>query len=132
MTNISRWALLAAAAAVVVLLAAPGHAAVNTAVAPPSAASVGFATTTVVLIQGDTLTFANLDTTGHTLTAELKRSIRKGKKVYKVPVFDSGFVQTGTATVKGTNTLKPGSYKFYCQPHGLMKGTLVVQAQTAR
>lgn len=128
MTGLTRWAVLAAATAVVAPLAAPGHAAVATAVASPQAATVGFATPRVVIVQGQVLTFVNLDTAGHTLTSVTTRKVRKGRRIYRVPIFNSGYVQTGKAPVKGTEKLKPGSYAFYCQPHGLMKGTLVVRA----
>ena len=103
------------------------------AVAGPEAAVVGFLSPEVIAVQGQAVQFLNADTVGHTITSVASRPVRikYGKKYYtmRVPLFDSGSVGSfALGVVKGANTLKPGSYPFYCSVHTGMKGTLVVEA----
>jgi plastocyanin len=101
------------------------------AVSGPQGATVGFATPTVLSIQGQGLTLLNADTVGHTVTSKATRpkKVKFGKRYYivRVPIFDSGNVApAATGDVKGVTTLKPGSYEFFCYAHTGMVGTLIV------
>lgn len=100
-------------------------------VSGPQGAVVGFATPTVLSVQGQSLTFFNADTVGHTVTSKATKAkrVKFGKKYYtiRVPLFDSGNVSPVAAgDVKGVTGLKPGSYAFYCSAHTGMTGELVV------
>lgn len=103
------------------------------AVAGPEAAAVGFVSRYVVSLQGQALSFANGDVSGHTLTSKAtrKKIVKYGKKRYViyVPLFDSDSVNAGVVgDVKGVTSLKPGKYDFYCALHTGMTGQLIVQA----
>ena len=103
------------------------------AVAGPQAPTVGFATQTVVMVTGQGLTFANGDTTGHDITSKLTKpmKLKFGKKYYtiQVPLFRSESLSAGaTGPVVGVESLKPGTYQFYCSLHTSMTGSLIVQA----
>lgn len=137
MTHIPRRLALAAAAAGLLVgttgatagpMPAPG-----VAVAPPQGALVGFALPVAVTVQGQALSFLNVDVVGHTLTSKGTRPkrVKFGRKWYtiRVPLFDSsGVAAGGVGDVKGVMNLKPGRYAFYCAMHTSMTGTLVVQA----
>jgi plastocyanin len=106
------------------------------AVSGPQGAVVGFATPTVVAVQGQALQFLNVDTVGHNITsvATKPKKVKYGKKTFtmRVPLFDSGSVAgAALGEVKGVSGLKPGEYAFYCNVHTGMKGTLVVEASPA-
>ena len=133
--SLRRPALVLAAGAL--LLASPGAQAAppvpSLAVAGPQAPIVGFATPTVISLQGQALTFANGDTTGHDITSKLTKPVKVkfGKKYYvtQVPIFRSENVAAGgTGPVVGVEGLKPGTYQFFCSLHTSMTGTLMVQA----
>jgi plastocyanin len=103
------------------------------AVSGPQGATIGFATPTVLSLQGQSLTLLNADTVGHTVTSKKTKGkkVKFGKRWYtiQVPLFDSGNVApAGTGDVKGVTGLKPGSYEFYCSAHTGMLGTLIVNA----
>lgn len=105
----------------------------SVAVAGPQAPVVGFATPSVLALQGQALTFANADTTGHDITSKQTRAkkVKYGKKTYTVqePLFRSENIPAGaTGAVAGVENLKPGTYAFYCSLHTGMTGTLTVQA----
>jgi plastocyanin len=130
-----RAALLLTAGAVLVMAggaqAAPPVPAV--ALTGPQAPTVGFATPTVLTVSGQALTLVNGDTTGHDITSKLTKpaKLKFGKKYYtiQVPLFRSESVPAGgSAPVVGVDTLKPGSYQFFCSLHTGMTGTLTVQA----
>jgi plastocyanin len=102
------------------------------AVAGPEAATAGFASRAVVLLQGQALSFANGDLSGHTLTSKLtvKKLVKFGKKTYVtyVPLFDGAVNAGSVGDVKGVANLMPGTYDFYCSLHTGMTGQLTVQA----
>jgi plastocyanin len=103
------------------------------AVSGPQGATVGFATPTVLSVQGQGLTLLNADTVGHTITSTATKAkrVKFGKRYYtlRIPLFDSGNVSPlATGDVKGVGSLKPGTYTFYCSAHTGMKGSLVVNA----
>jgi plastocyanin len=105
----------------------------SVAVAGPQAPTVGFATPSVFTLAGQSLTFANGDTTGHDITSKLTKpkKLKYGKKYYtiQVPLFRSESVPAGsTGPVVGVEGLKPGTYAFYCSLHTGMTGSLTVQA----
>lgn len=133
--SLRRPALLLAAGAL--LLASPGAQAAppvpSLAVAGPQAPIVGFATPTVLSVQGQALTFANGDTTGHDITSKATKpvKVKYGKKYYtiQVPLFRSENIAAGgTGPVVGVEGLKPGTYQFFCSLHTSMTGSLMVQA----
>lgn len=127
---------LAAAGAAAALAAAPVTEAAPVpvpalVVSGPQGATIGFATPTVLSVQGQSLTLLNADTVGHTVTSKATRAkkVKFGRRYYvvRVPLFDSGNVApAGTGDVKGVAGLKPGSYQFFCYAHTGMVGTLVV------
>lgn len=123
------------------LLAAPGAQAAPpvpaVALTGPQAPTVGFATPSVISLQGQALTLANGDTTGHDITSKATKPVRVkfGKKYYtiQVPLFRSESIPAGgTGPVMGVEGLKPGSYQFFCSLHTSMTGTLMVQASPVR
>ena len=136
--TVLRPALLVLAAAA--LVAAPVTSAApppvpSLVVSGPQGATVGFATPTVLSLQGQDVMLLNADTVGHTVTsfATKGKRVKFGKKYYtiQVPLFDSGNVNpAATGSVKGVMGLKPGTYDFYCTAHTGMKGQLVVNAGT--
>lgn len=97
-------------------------------VAGPQAAATSYLTTEAVTTTGSVVSFTNLDTTPHDVVSrETKIVVVKGKKK-KVPVFAAKVTSLGqTAPAAGTETLKPGTYDFYCSLHGGMEGTLTVR-----
>lgn len=98
---------------------APGISGV--AIAGPGAAVYGYATRVVVITQGSTLGFANLDQAPHTLT-----SVDLGPD--GEPLFTiSDPPGTTPVNVPGVEKLAPGTYDFYCQFHPNMTGQLIVQ-----
>ena len=67
-------------------------------------------------------TFDNLDTsvTQHDVTA-----VKSGKG--GAPLFRSATIGAGQTPINGTNTLAPGTYRFFCSVHATeMSGDLVV------
>jgi plastocyanin len=74
----------------------------------------------VTIDQGERLTFRNLDTHGHTVTATQKGA--DGKPLFATPVI--GLNQS--AFVDGSQFLTTGSYEFLCTVHTFMRGTVVV------
>src|SRR5205085_11344093 len=66
------------------------------------------------------VTFTNTDTADHDVTARLDGA--NGK-----PLFQSAKVAAGqSAPVTGAETLKPGTYDYWCSIHNFMKGTITV------
>jgi plastocyanin len=109
--------------AVAALLAAPALAADHTYTAGPQPDH--YATDSVTIDQGDTITFSNQDSGGfmHNVTATQKGPDGK-------PLFASDTIGPGkTAPVNGVASLKAGDYPFICTIHPtLMTGTLHVTA----
>jgi plastocyanin len=86
----------------------------NTIVAGPGAVATTYATPTVTIQRGQSLSFTNLDVPQHDVRAD------DGS-------FGSELISTGqSAPVAGVEKLVPGSYSFYCSLHRNMTGTLVV------
>src|SRR3954447_26266390 len=81
------------------------------------AAAMNYATPTVNVGQGDTLTFNNLDTAA------------KHDLVGHDASFGSDLLGGGeSGPVRGVDKLAPGQYQFHCTLHGWMKGVLNVSA----
>src|SRR3954451_20861764 len=79
------------------------------------AAAMNYATPTVNVGQGDTLTFNNLDTAA------------KHDLVGHDASFGSDLLGGGqSGPVRGVERLSPGQYQFHCTLHGWMKGVLNV------
>jgi plastocyanin len=108
-----------AAAVATLALAAPAASADEQIAAGPG---TQYVTTSVTIDQGERLTFRNLDTTGHDVTARLPGV--DGKPLFRTPVIGTG----STAFVDGSQYLTTGSYDFYCSIHPFMTGTLHVTA----
>ena len=86
-------------------------------------AANNFVTQEIVIQQGESLSFTNLDLGIHSLTAKAVNAAT-GQ-----PLFDSGLVATrGTSRVVGVEDLGPNldGYKFVCIWHGAMTGTIRV------
>src|SRR3954469_6029139 len=79
------------------------------------AAAMNYATPTLTIGQGDTLTFNNLDT------------LAKHDLVGHDGEFGSDLIAGGqSGPVKGVDKLSPGQYQFHCTLHGWMKGVMTV------
>jgi spore coat protein A len=92
-------------------------------VAIPGGASTGYATKVVVVTQGSSLSFVNLDELSHTVTSVLRDK-------HGNPLFSTSAAPTSAAAVAGVRNLPAGQYSFYCQFHPNMTGTLVVASLT--
>jgi plastocyanin len=74
----------------------------------------------IAINQGDKVSFTNLDTAGHNVTAKQKEPGGK-------PLFASASASTGTSQpVVGTEYLRTGPYEYYCSIHPWMTGTITV------
>jgi outer membrane protein assembly factor BamB/plastocyanin len=86
----------------------------NTVIAGPGAVATTYATPTVTIQHGQSLSFTNLDVPQHDVRAD------DGS-------FGSELISTGqSGPVDGVEQLAPGSYGFYCTLHRNMTGTLTV------
>src|SRR5215212_6729045 len=95
------------------IVASPAHAAEQQAYA----AAMNYATPTINIGQGDTLTFNNLD------------SAAKHDLLGHDGSFGSDLLGGGqSGPVRGVEKLAPGQYDFHCSLHGWMKGVLNVSA----
>jgi len=87
--------------------------ATNTVIAGPGAVATTYATSTVTIQHGQSLSFTNLDVPQHDVQGN---------------GFGSQLISTGqSAPVTGADKLAPGSYPFFCSIHRNMNGTLIVQ-----
>jgi len=86
----------------------------NTVVAGPGAVATTYATPTVTIQHGQSLSFTNLDVPQHDVKAD--------NNSFGTPLIGTG----QTAPVTGVEALTPGSYGFYCSLHRNMTGTLIV------
>lgn len=123
-----RWASLTLAASAFTLLGAAATPATSN---EPAAGLTANAVTTVgssylpgtvVIREGDELSFLNVDALRHSVTS--KTFADDG-----LAVFDSGFVAfTGRAEVRGVSSLRSTAqgYAFSCRVHPWMQGTLFV------
>jgi plastocyanin len=76
----------------------------------------------VTIAQGEAITFQNMDTVPHDVTAQ-------GKGADGKPLFQSAQVSTGqSAPVDGVQYLTSGSYPYICSIHPFMKGTITVSS----
>jgi plastocyanin len=76
----------------------------------------------VTIAQGEAVTFQNMDTVPHDVTAQ-------GKGADGKPLFQSAQVGTGqSAPVEGVQYLTTGSYPYICSIHPFMKGTITVSS----
>lgn len=94
---------------------------------------------TVHVQQGETFTFGNYDPRGgipgHSIvevipgcTAPPYTGNNPGQGTCEYPRFTSGLVDHGHVhEVSGVKSLPPGTYKFTCQVHPDMRGTLIVE-----
>ena len=82
-----------------------------------------YASSSVTIDQGQSLTFQNADQTGfHDVTSDKKDGDGK-------PLFGSETIEPGkSAPVKGVEFLTTGDYTFHCSVHSFMTGTLHVTA----
>jgi polyvinyl alcohol dehydrogenase (cytochrome) len=86
----------------------------NSVVAGPGAVATTYATPTVTIQHGQSLSFTNLDVPQHDVLGN------NGS-------FGSQLISTGqSGPVTGVESLAPGSYGFYCSLHRNMTGTLIV------
>jgi plastocyanin len=83
---------------------------------PPSQ----FYTSSVTIDQGQKVTFTNLDTIEHDVTAASKGP--DGKPLFSSPLGGPG----SSSDVAGTQYLTTGTYDFGCSLHSNMKGTITV------
>ena len=89
-----------------------GPSAGNTVIAGPGAVATTYATPTVTIQHGQSLSFTNLDVPQHDVLGN---------------GFGSQLINTGqSGPVVGVDKLVPGNYNFYCSLHRNMTGTLVV------
>lgn len=103
------------------LAAAPALAADHAFSAGPQPLS--YSSDSITIDQGDTITFANNDSSGarHDVTAT--KDGTDGKAVFKSATIDPG----KTAPVEGVDFLTAGDYTYFCSVHpDFMKGTLHV------
>jgi plastocyanin len=77
----------------------------------------------VTIAQGEAITFQNMDTVPHDVTAQ-------GKGADGKPLFQSKQAGTGeSAPVEGVQFLTTGSYPYICSIHPFMKGTITVSSE---
>lgn len=99
------------ASAIVALLLAP--AAARSATPAVTIKNDAFAPQSLTVTAGQTVTFTNADDDAHTVTANDGSFDSKG--------LDTHGVWRHTFT-------QPGSYRYFCELHPFMKGTIVVQS----
>jgi plastocyanin len=83
-------------------------------IAGPGAVVTTYATPTVTVQQGGSVTFSNYDVPQH--------DVRATNGSFSTPLIGTG----ASAPVAGVEALAPGSYSFYCSLHRNMTGTLQV------
>jgi FtsP/CotA-like multicopper oxidase with cupredoxin domain len=89
-------------------------------VAGPGGATLGYVSKVAVEPQGTPMTFVNADQLAHTVTAVDRDADGR-------PLFSGNALPGTTSIVAGVDTLRAGSYAFFCSFHPNMAGTLVVQ-----
>lgn len=104
----------------------------GTALAGPGAWQATYATPTVVMTEGGSVVFQNLDIMRHDVVADHVHGPDDnfwcdGFPEGHCPAFWSPLITLQAETpVFGVEELEPGTYPFYCTLHGNMEGTLVV------
>jgi len=86
---------------------------------PPQGYPVNYPVT-----QGDSITFSNLDTHPHTVTACADPCTDYDPA--RSGAFDGDIHQLGDQYTVDTSNLKPGTYHFYCEIHHFMRGSFQV------
>jgi plastocyanin len=81
----------------------------------PGAANYGYLTPFVEISQGGKVSYSNLD--------GVKHNVASPDGLFRSELADAGT----TVPVEGVEKLKPGTYKFICEPHPGMKGELTVR-----
>lgn len=76
--------------------------------------------------QGDSITFTNLDTHPHTVTACAAPCTTFPDQTAS-GAFDGDVHLAGDTYTIDTGRLKPGTYQYYCQFHPFMRGSFIVQ-----
>jgi len=108
----------------------------STVVSVAQAQSYGYATPYMVVQHGGKLQYANFDIVRHNVVQDPAADHKARKSgpwcsnypKGKCPLFWSKLIGLNQSEqVLGINSLKPGTYSFYCSLHPGMKGTLVVQ-----
>jgi len=111
-----------------------------TVVSGPQAQSYGYLTPQIVITQGGSLQYTNMDVVRHDVVQDVnadgagykgpkskRPSWCKQFKKHRCPLFYSKLEGlTQTENVLGVDTLKSGTYSFYCTLHPGMKGKLTV------
>jgi plastocyanin len=119
--------VLTALGAVAALLVpvAPAQALIPQQIVAYSSSSDGYRPGDIIIFEGDTLTFTNLDHfEQHDLIA---LDYEAGH-----PMFRAAIVAFGVSTpVNGVSALPPSTYPFQCSVHDLMHGTIEVRARPA-
>src|SRR3954453_19980040 len=107
-----RKATFAAGLTAAIALVAPGAA--QAAEQQAYAAALNYATPAVVVPQGDSLRFTNLDSLApHDLASETPG-------LFKTKVLSANESELAA----GVEKLQPGTYPFHCSPHSWMTGTI--------
>jgi plastocyanin len=84
--------------------------------------SGGYVPSEITVVQGDSLTLVNADTT-------LAHDLHSGDSVGGKPLFHSKVIAFGEqADVVGVALLPPSVYPFYCSVHEYMTGNITVLA----
>src|SRR4051794_6405978 len=86
----------------------------------PGGAVTGYDTKVVVVTQGSSLTFVNLDELAHTVTSVARDATG-------APLFNGNALPGTTSDIAGVDKLAPGTYAFYCSFHPNMQGTLIIE-----
>lgn len=128
--------LIAAAIAVVALVVVPtgAQAADFVYVSGPASPFTGFAIPATVVPAGSSLTYVNLDIFGHDFVAADAYGsdanpwcAENAYPLGRCPAFWTPVLGLAAqAPVQGVAALPPGTYRFKCNPHPNMVGTLVV------
>lgn len=113
--------------------AQPASAAEVVFVAGPGGPFVNYTVPLIVVSQGDTLTYANVDVFLHDVVAREKGPNAKwcaeaGFGKGECPVFWTPLIGLGASTtMRGLDNVEPGTqYEFFCSIHVNMVGTMVV------
>ncbi|HEX7166140.1 MAG TPA: plastocyanin/azurin family copper-binding protein [Acidimicrobiales bacterium] len=112
---------LAAMSLVLGLVPVPARAVAPTVVAT---ANFRYLPGEVIVIEGGSVTLANLEHASHDVTAD--ETTATG-----APIFASQSIGQGTTPVVGVEDLDPGVYTFFCTVHPSMLGLLNVQEAPA-
>lgn len=105
----------------------------NVIVAPPNAISTGFAPDQISIIQGERLSFTNLDPAVHDVT--IAATDEDGHEIFRSEQITASESARRAATpVDNVDRLPAGTYNFFCSVHnsGTMRGTLTVEPRVPK